>query len=76
MALLGLVQSVSGNILVEGIFNWPGLGSLYFSAVQQSDVPILMAILSLQTALNLAILVLLDLSYGWLDPRIRVGGAE
>ncbi len=75
LALLGLVQSISGNILVEGIFNWPGLGSLYFSAVQQSDVPVLMAILSLQTALNLAALVLLDLSYAWLDPRIKTGAA-
>jgi peptide/nickel transport system permease protein len=73
MAVLGLLQSLSGNILVEGIFNWPGLGSLYFAAVQQSDVPVLMAILSLQTALNLAGLVLLDLSYGWMDPRIRIG---
>jgi peptide/nickel transport system permease protein len=76
MALLGLVQSISGNILVEGIFNWPGLGSLYFAAAQQSDVPVLMAILSLQTALNLSALVLLDLSYGWMDPRIRVGGGK
>jgi peptide/nickel transport system permease protein len=73
MALLGLVQSISGNILVEGIFSWPGLGSLYFSAVQQSDVPVLMAILSLQTVMNLAALVILDLSYGRLDPRIGVG---
>jgi peptide/nickel transport system permease protein len=73
IVVMGLIQSISGNILVEGIFAWPGLGSLYFSAVQQSDVPVLMAILSLQTALNLAGLVVLDLSYGFLDPRIRVG---
>ena len=73
IALMGLIQSLSGNILVEGIFAWPGLGSLYFAAVQQSDVPVLMAILSLQTALNLAGLVVLDLSYGLLDPRIRIG---
>lgn len=73
MVVLGLLQAISGNILVEGIFNWPGLGSLYFAAVQQSDVPVLMAILSLQTALNLAGLVILDLSYGLMDPRIRIG---
>jgi len=73
MVVMGLLQSISGNILVEGIFNWPGLGSLYFSAVQQSDVPVLMAILALQTALNLAGLVILDLSYGLMDPRIRIG---
>lgn len=75
MVLLGLLQSLSGNILVEGIFGWPGLGGLYFSAVQQSDVPVLMGVLSLQTALNLAGLVVLDLAYDWLDPRIRLGGS-
>ncbi len=74
MAMLGLVQSLSGNILVEGIFGWPGLGGLYFTAVQQYDVPVLMGVLSLQTALNLAGLVVLDLAYDWLDPRIRLGG--
>ncbi len=75
MILLGLLQSLSGNILVEGIFGWPGLGGLYFAAVQQSDVPVLMGVLSLQTALNLAGLVALDLAYDWLDPRIRFGGS-
>jgi peptide/nickel transport system permease protein len=73
LALLGLSQSITGNILVEGIFNWPGLGSLYFVAVQQNDVPVLMAILALQTLGNLIGFVVLDLLYGWLDPRIRVG---
>lgn len=75
MVILGLVQSLSGNILIEGIFGWPGLGGLYFAAVQQYDVPVLMGVLSIQTAINLAGLVLLDLSYGWLDPRIRIGDA-
>jgi len=75
MALLGLLQSLAGNILVEGIFGWPGLGGLYFAAVQQYDVPVLMGVLSLQTAINLAGLVALDLAYDWLDPRIRLGGS-
>lgn len=73
MALLGLLQSLSGNILIEGIFGWPGLGGLYFAAVQQYDVPVLMGVLALQTAINLAGLVALDLAYGLLDPRIREG---
>ena len=73
LAVLGLLQSLTGNILVEGIFNWPGLGSLYFVAVQQNDVPVLLAVLALQTLGNLLGFVFLDLVYGWLDPRIRVG---
>lgn len=73
LVVLGLLQSLSGNLLVEGIFQWPGLGNLYFIAVQQNDVPLLVGILTLQTAINLIGLVALDLAYGWLDPRIRRG---
>jgi peptide/nickel transport system permease protein len=73
LVVMGLLQSLSGNLLIEGIFNWPGLGKLYFAAVQQSDVPVLLGVLALQTFLNLVGLVFLDLAYGWMDPRIRVG---
>lgn len=73
MVVLGLLQSLSGNLLIEGIFNWPGLGNLYFVAVQQSDVPVLLGVLALQTLMNLVGLVFLDLAYAWLDPRIRQG---
>ncbi len=74
LVVLGLLDSLSGNLLIEGIFQWPGLGNLYFVAVQQNDVPVLVGVLTLQTALNLVGLVLLDLTYGWMDPRIRRGG--
>jgi len=74
LAVLSLFSSISGNIVFEGIFGWPGLGALYFVAVQQNDVPVLIANLSLQTLINMVGFVLLDLAYGWLDPRIKVGG--
>jgi peptide/nickel transport system permease protein len=74
MAILGLFSSIAGNIIVEGIFGWPGIGNLYFVAVQQSDVPILMATLAIETLVNMLGFVILDLIYGWLDPRIKVGG--
>ena len=70
MVVMGLLQSISGNLLVEGIFGWPGLGNLYFIAVQQSDDPVLLGVLSFQTFLNLIGLVGLDLAYRLLDPRI------
>jgi len=72
LVVLGLLESLSGNLLVEGIFQWPGLGSLYFAAVQQNDVPVVLALLSLQTLINLAGLVVLDLTYRLLDPRLRL----
>jgi peptide/nickel transport system permease protein len=74
MALLSLLGSLSGAIIFEGIFSWPGLGNLYWVAVQQNDIPVLMGDLAITTGIYQAGLVLLDLIYGFLDPRIKVGG--
>jgi peptide/nickel transport system permease protein len=74
MAILGLFSSIAGNIIVEGIFGWPGIGNLYFVAVQVNDVPILMGTLAIETLVNMVGFVLLDIVYGLLDPRIKVGG--
>ena len=74
LAVLGLFSSIAGNIIVEGIFGWPGIGNLYFVAVQQNDVPILTATLSIETLFNMVGFILLDIIYGLLDPRIKVGG--
>src|SRR5208282_5096752 len=54
IAILGLFGSIAGNIIVEGIFGWPGIGNLYFIAVQQNDVPVLMATLAIETLFNMA----------------------
>ena len=74
MALLSLLASLSGAIIFEGIFSWPGLGNLYWVAVQQNDIPVLMGDLAITTGIYQAGLVFLDLIYGFLDPRIKVGG--
>lgn len=74
MALLSLLASLSGAIIFEGIFSWPGLGNLYWIAVQQNDVPVLMGDLAITTGIYQGGLVFLDLIYGFLDPRIKVGG--
>ncbi|OHE62142.1 MAG: hypothetical protein A2Z99_10725 [Treponema sp. GWB1_62_6] len=68
--VMDLLQSLSGNLLIEGIFGWPGLGNLYFIAVQQADVPVLLGVLAFQTFLNLVGLVGLDIAYRILDPRV------
>jgi len=74
MTLLFFLSSMSGQIIFEGIFSWPGLGNLYWIAVQQNDVPVLMGDLAITTGLYQAGLIMLDLIYGFLDPRIKVGG--
>jgi peptide/nickel transport system permease protein len=73
-AVLGLLSSIGGAIIFEGIFSWPGLGNLYWVAVQANDIPVLMANLAITIGLYQIGLILLDLTYGFLDPRIKVGG--
>jgi peptide/nickel transport system permease protein len=74
IAVTSLFSSISGNLVFEGIFNWPGMGNLYWTALQQGDVPVLMGNLALTTAINMVGFVLIDILYGFLDPRIKVGG--
>ncbi|MEI6875641.1 MAG: ABC transporter permease [Spirochaetota bacterium] len=74
ISLLSLLGSIGGAIIFEGIFSWPGLGNLYWIAVQQNDIPVLMGDLAITVGLYQAGLILLDLIYGFLDPRIKVGG--
>ena len=74
MSLLSLLSSFSGALVFEGIFSWPGMGNLYWAAVQQNDIPVLLGNLSITTLIYIFGIVLLDLIYGFLDPRIKVGG--
>jgi peptide/nickel transport system permease protein len=65
-------QLLGGAVIAETIFAWPGLGRLTVQALLNRDFPVVMAAVSFTsiifTLLNLAV----DLSYGWLDPRVRV----
>jgi len=63
---------ISGSIIVETVFTWPGLGSYYITAVNFRDIPVIQAMVLVYTVIILTVNLLADLSYGWLDPRIRV----
>ena len=78
ITVLGLEFGVvlSGAILVETVFNWPGLGRLAFEAVLTRDTNVLLAILTLVSATVIVANLLTDLVYRWVDPRIRVSGAR
>ncbi len=60
----------TGAILVEVVFSWPGMGRLFFDALQARDYILLQAILLISAALIFAGNLLADLIYGLLDPRI------
>lgn len=74
IVIMGIVTSLGGALIFEGIFNWPGMGRVYWQALGANDLPVLMGNLALTTILWLSGLVFLDLIYGLLDPRIKAGG--
>lgn len=74
IVIMGIISSLGGALIFEGIFNWPGMGRVYWQALGSNDLPVLMGNLALTTILWLSGLVFLDLIYGLLDPRIKAGG--
>ena len=62
---------LGGTVLIERIFVVPGIGSLMLESVQFRDFPTIQAIMVMVALLILALNLVIDLLYGWLDPRIR-----
>jgi peptide/nickel transport system permease protein len=68
---LDLPILISGAVVTESIFAWPGMGRLFWDAVQDTDIPVLMAILVIVAFLVVIFQILTDIAYTFLDPRIR-----
>jgi len=62
---------VSGALITEIIFNWPGMGRLFFESAYARDYPVVMTILLITTAFTIIGTLLADLAYAWVDPRIH-----
>lgn len=62
---------ISGAVLVETVFNWPGLGTLALDAILGRDYPTLLGVLTFSAILVIVANLLTDLSYRWIDPRLR-----
>jgi peptide/nickel transport system permease protein len=62
---------LGGTVLIETIFNMPGLGRLTLDAITQRDYPQLQANVLVVALMVVTVTLVVDLSYGWLDPRIR-----
>jgi peptide/nickel transport system permease protein len=68
----GLLPSLlSGAIIMEQIFNWPGMGRLFIEAASSRDYPLLLGMLLLGTVLTIIGAFLADIGYGLVDPRVR-----
>lgn len=61
-------------IITETVFQWPGMGLLFITSVQQADVPVMAAYLMLVAFLFVFINFVVDMLYVYVDPRIRIGG--
>jgi peptide/nickel transport system permease protein len=62
---------VSGLVLIESIWNLPGIGKYVVDVVMDRDYPMLQGLVLFIAAMVVAINLAVDLSYAWLDPRIR-----
>ena len=65
-----IARLLSGSVIVESIFAWPGLGSLAFEAILRRDYPVILALTLITGALVLVVNVIVDILYALLDPRV------
>src|SRR3954468_11368680 len=69
-----LPRLVTGAAITEAIFAWPGMGRLAVDAAVQRDYPLVMGITLMVSGVVIVSNLLVDMVYGWADPRIRVAG--
>ena len=62
---------VGGALVTESVFSYPGMGSLLFSAIRQNDYPVIQGITLIITLTVLLANFLVDIAYGFIDPRVR-----
>ena len=67
---------LSGAILTETVFNWPGVGYEVYMAITKRDWPIVMGGVAVIVIVACVISLIVDISYAFLDPRIRYGASK
>ena len=68
---LSLSGSLGGAIITEAVFDWPGMGRLYFEAISVMDLPVIIGATYVLTVLFLISIFVADLLYGYFDPRVK-----
>ena len=71
-----IVNLMTGSLVVEKAFSIPGLGSLYVSAIQSNDFNVVLAISFIYSLMFIFTMLLVDILYGVIDPRIRLAKGE
>lgn len=73
---LSIGSLLGGTAIVESIFMWDGVGKLAVDAINMRDYPIIQAYVMWMAIIYVVVNLITDLSYQFLDPRIRLGGIE
>jgi peptide/nickel transport system permease protein len=67
----GVALLLSGAVVVEQVFAWPGMGRMTFEAARSKDYPIVMGVVVISSLMLLVSFILRDVAYGFVDPRVR-----
>jgi peptide/nickel transport system permease protein len=67
---------LGGAVVTESVFAYPGIGRLVINSIQNRDYPVVQATLMLVVLIFLVTNIIVDLSYAWLDPRVKFGRAR
>lgn len=76
MIISEFVMVLSGSLVIEKIFGIPGIGATYVASILERDYSLFLAVSMFYTVISLAATLVIDLSYGLVDPRIRMGGGK
>ncbi len=71
-----IVGLMTGSLVIEKIFSIPGIGSLLVTAIQSNDYNVIIAIAFIYSAMYIGIMLVVDILYGIIDPRIRLAKEE
>ena len=68
--------AIGGHVIVETVFSWPGMGLLMVEASASHDYPVAQGAFMMLAVVIVVLNLVADVSYGYLDPRIKVGGGQ
>jgi peptide/nickel transport system permease protein len=69
---LSLASSFGGAVIVEAVFGWPGIGSLYYQAIGVLDIPVIVGLTYISTLIFVFTVFFIDIVYAYFDPRVKV----
>jgi peptide/nickel transport system permease protein len=72
----GLASILSGAVIIETVFNIPGVGRLSVNAVFSKDFSIVMAVVLISAVMIVLANLFVDIAYGWIDPRVKLGRGD